>query len=100
MQIKFGRMWGNSLTLSRFEKKARRTTDLVASVNYNSRPDRRDEMASSAAPLNASNQVLFVVFNAVECSDEALCEADGRRSLSPLRLSRKNGAREKESGAP
>jgi hypothetical protein len=38
MRIKFGRMWGNALTSSHFEKKARRTTDLARSVNHVSRP--------------------------------------------------------------
>ncbi|SDI00845.1 hypothetical protein SAMN05216338_101637 [Bradyrhizobium sp. Rc2d] len=63
MRIKFRQMWGNSLMLSHFEKKARRTTDLGEIVNYNSRPERCGQRPSSAAFLNASNQVNFVVFN-------------------------------------
>src|SRR5690242_7140884 len=47
MRIKFGRMWGNSLMSSHFEKKARRTTDLGEVVNHNSRLGRHVDLASS-----------------------------------------------------
>lgn len=46
-----------------FREKARRTTDLRASVNYNSRRDWRCRRPSPAASLRPSNQVVFVVFN-------------------------------------
>ncbi|OPY93890.1 hypothetical protein A5906_16360 [Bradyrhizobium sacchari] len=65
MRIKFGRMWGNSLTLSHSEKKARRTTDLVASVNHNSWLDRGDQRTSYGHLSRHTNQVIFVVFNAL-----------------------------------
>ena len=46
-----------------FREKARRTTDLSASVNYDSRRDWRCRRPSPAAPLRPPNQVVFVVFN-------------------------------------
>ena len=64
MRIKFGRMYGSSLTLSHSEKKARRTTDLDAFVNHNSWPGRCIQRTSPAAFLGPANQVLFVVFKA------------------------------------
>ena len=63
MRIKFGQMWGNSLGSSHFEKKARKITDLVGSVNYNSRQDRHSEQAPPATSPGPPNQVVFVAFD-------------------------------------
>lgn len=62
MQIKFGPIWGNALTLSHFEKKARRNTDLAASVNHVSRPFGAIDLASPTASHDASNCVLSLIF--------------------------------------
>jgi hypothetical protein len=61
MRIKFGRIWGNSLTLSHFEKKARKITDLAAIVNDASGPDRHHHLASPARAHDALNHALFVI---------------------------------------
>ena len=61
MRIKFGRMWGNALTLSHFEKKARKTTDLGASVNHVSRPGLRGLFDVCGRIHDALDNVIFVV---------------------------------------
>jgi hypothetical protein len=63
MRIKFGQMWGKSFASSHFEKNARRNTDLLGPVNYNSRQDRRSELAPPVTSPRPSNQVVFVAFD-------------------------------------
>jgi len=102
MRIKFGQFRGNSLTLYHFEKKARRTTDLVALVNYNSRPIQRAGRAPSGNLSKRTNQVIFVVFNTRKIAGKRCARLVRRPSLTARgrRIHRASDTKRSRSGAP